>query len=95
MTNSYHILIAEDAPVQGKKLKYVLEKFEYQVTWCINGKLALDELSSNPKKYSLIISDYQMPELDGLQFLQEIKKSSDELIKKIPFILLLFIINPI
>jgi C4-dicarboxylate-specific signal transduction histidine kinase len=88
MTNTYHILIAEDAPVQGKKLKYVLEKFDYQVTWCINGQLALEELTNNPKKYSLIISDYQMPELDGLQFLQEIKKSADALIKKIPFILL-------
>jgi C4-dicarboxylate-specific signal transduction histidine kinase len=88
MINTYHILIAEDAPVQGKKLKYVLEKFDYQVTWCINGQLALEELTNNPKKYSLIISDYQMPELDGLQLLQEIKKSTDQLIKKIPFILL-------
>ncbi len=88
MTNIYHILIAEDAPVQGKKLKYVLEKFEYKVTWWINGKLALDELLANPTKYSLIISDYQMPELDGLEFLQEIKKQENELIKKIPFILL-------
>jgi C4-dicarboxylate-specific signal transduction histidine kinase len=88
MTNIYNILIAEDAPVQGKKLKYVLEKFDYQVTWCINGQLAFDELKNNPTKYSLIISDYQMPELDGLQFLQEIKKLPDDLIKKIPFILL-------
>lgn len=88
MTNPYHILIAEDAPVQAKKLKYVLEKFEYEVTWCINGQLALDELLKDPTKFSLIISDYQMPELDGLQFLQEIKKTSNEIIKKIPFILL-------
>lgn len=88
MVNTYHILIAEDAPVQAKKLKYVLEKFEYQVTWCINGQLALEELVANPTKYSLIISDYQMPELDGLQFLQEIKKNTNEFIRKVPFILL-------
>lgn len=88
MTTKYSILIAEDAPVQGKKLKYVLEKMDYDVTWCINGKLAMDELIANPIKYSLIISDYQMPEVDGLMFLQQLKSNSDNLIKKIPFILL-------
>ena len=88
MTNKYSILIAEDAPVQGKKLKYVLEKMDYEVTWCLDGQASLDELFSNPNKYSLIISDYQMPKVDGLQFLQQIKTCDVSLLKKIPFILL-------
>lgn len=85
MEKKYSILIAEDAPVQAKKLQYVLEKFGYDVKWCINGKDALEECKKN-NVYSLIISDYQMPEVDGLQFLQLIK--AEERLKSIPFILL-------
>ncbi len=83
---TYSILIAEDAPVQGKKLQYVLEKLGYRVKWHINGMDAYNELMENPDTYSLVISDYQMPVLDGLEFLQKMK--SQERIKGIPFILL-------
>lgn len=83
--NKYSILIAEDALVQGKKLQYVLEKFGYDVKWCLNGKEAYEECKNN-NIYSLIISDYQMPEVDGLQFLQLVK--TEEKLKNIPFILL-------
>lgn len=83
---TYSILIAEDAPVQGKKLQYVLEKLGYNVKWCLNGLDAYHELEKNPDTYSLIISDYQMPELNGLELLQQIK--SNERIKNTPFILL-------
>ncbi len=85
MEKKYSILIAEDAPVQAKKLQYVLEKFDYHVKWCVNGKEAFEECLKN-NIYSLIISDYQMPEVDGLQFLQLVK--GEEKLKKIPFILL-------
>ncbi|MDO9184280.1 MAG: response regulator, partial [Bacteriovorax sp.] len=85
MEKQYSILIAEDAPVQGKKLQYVLEKFGYHVKWCLNGKEAFEECLNN-NIYSLIISDYQMPEVDGLEFLQMVK--SEESLKNIPFILL-------
>lgn len=85
MTKKYSILIAEDAPVQGKKLQYVLEKFGYLVKWCLNGKDAFEEIKNN-NIYSLIISDYQMPEVDGLQLLQLVK--AEEALKDVPFILL-------
>lgn len=52
----------------------------------MNGQDAYDELEKNPETYSLVISDYQMPELNGLEFLQKMK--SNEVIKNIPFILL-------
>lgn len=85
MKNQYSILIAEDAPVQGKKLQYVLQKYGYHVKWCLNGKEAYEECKNN-NIYSLIISDYQMPEVDGLQFLQLVKAEVE--LRNIPFILL-------
>ncbi|MBY0414791.1 MAG: response regulator [Bdellovibrionales bacterium] len=80
----FKILIAEDAPVQGKKLQYVLEKLGYDVVWALDGILALEEL--NKHQFSLIISDYQMPNLDGLEFLKCVR--IDPRSQNIPFILL-------
>lgn len=80
----FSILIAEDVPVQAKKLQYILTKFGYDVTWCENGKVALEALEK--KDYHLVISDYQMPVMDGLEFLDIIKANGK--FKKIPFILL-------
>lgn len=80
----FKILIAEDALVQGKKLQYVLEKLGYDVVWSLDGELALKELEKNP--FSLIISDYQMPNLDGLEFLKKVRNRPE--FQNIPFILL-------
>ncbi len=80
----YKILIAEDAPVQGKKLQYVLEKFGYEVVWALDGALAFNELEKH--SFSIIISDYQMPNLDGLEFLKKVR--SHPKYNKIPLILL-------
>ncbi|MCK5882335.1 MAG: response regulator, partial [Bacteriovoracaceae bacterium] len=82
---NYKILIAEDAPVQGKRLKYFLEKYHYKVDWVTNGKEALDRLKHR-NDYALIISDYKMPIMDGIQLLENLKGFDD--LSRIPFILL-------
>lgn len=81
----HKILIAEDAPVQGKRLKYFLEKYLYQVEWAMNGREALEKLEKE-RNYSLVISDFKMPEMDGIEFLKEMKLRPE--LKHIPFILL-------
>ncbi len=80
----YQILIAEDAPIQGKKLTYVLEKLGYEVYWYMDGAQAFNALDKH--NISLIISDYQMPESDGIDFLKNVRSSEKH--KNIPFILL-------
>jgi C4-dicarboxylate-specific signal transduction histidine kinase len=86
LNKGYSILIAEDTAIQAKKLQYSLKKFGYNVTWKENGQEAYDELSNPDINYSLIISDYQMPILDGLGFLEKVK--TDPILQDIPFIIL-------
>ncbi|OFZ74229.1 MAG: hypothetical protein A2451_02170 [Bdellovibrionales bacterium RIFOXYC2_FULL_39_8] len=86
MLDKYSILIVEDIPVQAKKLQYVLQKLGHNVVWKEDGVLAYEELQKNSERYHLVISDYQMPNWDGIQLLEAIKLNDK--LKKIPFILL-------
>ncbi len=63
------ILIAEDTAIQGKKLKFYLEKFGFSVDWALNGREALNLLQAND--YDLVITDVQMPEMDGVQLVEQ------------------------
>jgi len=78
------ILIVEDSPTQALRLKRILKEHGYEVQMTPNGKEALDVISHH--KPDLIISDIVMPELDGFELCQGIKKN--EKWKQIPVILL-------
>lgn len=79
------LLIAEDTPIQGKKLKFYLEKFGYEVDWAKDGQEAW-ELFQADDSYELVITDVQMPRMDGLGFLEMIKTKSER--NHIPVIVL-------
>lgn len=79
------LLIAEDTPIQGKKLKFYLEKFGYEVDWAKDGREAW-ELFQAHDDYELVITDVQMPHMDGLEFLEMIKTKSTR--QHIPVIVL-------
>ena len=68
------VLIAEDTIVQGKKLKFYLEKFGYCVDWVKDGSLALEKVESGKDTFDLIISDVNMPSMNGFEFVTELKK---------------------
>ncbi len=68
------ILIAEDNLVSRKLLSVALKKWGYEVTAVNDGKAAWDELQKHdaPK---LVILDWNMPEMDGLQVCLRLKES--------------------
>ncbi|HEX3002344.1 MAG TPA: response regulator, partial [Methanoregula sp.] len=53
----------------------------FTVTTAVSGNEGLDELAVHP--FDAIVSDYQMPEMNGIQFLKAVRKSYGS----IPFIL--------
>ncbi|MBF0301352.1 MAG: response regulator [Oligoflexia bacterium] len=78
------LLIVEDTAIQAKKLKFYLEKIGYEVVWALNGKEALNELEN--KHFDLVITDVQMPEMNGFEMLEKIRSNSK--LKKIPVVVI-------
>jgi PAS domain S-box-containing protein len=78
----YHILYVDDEPALLELGKLFLEQ---------SGEFAVDTAPSGPDgfallesgKYDAIISDYQMPEMDGIGFLKKVRASQST----IPFII--------
>ncbi|MEZ0388399.1 MAG: SpoIIE family protein phosphatase [Verrucomicrobium sp.] len=84
------VLIAEDSPTQAMRLQFFLEKQGCRVTSAHNGKEALDRLKENQP--ALVITDINMPEMDGYELCRRIKDSPGY--EKVPVILLTALSDP-
>jgi class 3 adenylate cyclase/ActR/RegA family two-component response regulator len=84
MSELLKIVFAEDSNVQGLILKRNLDSMGYQSFWGKNGKLALDLIREH--KPSLVVSDVEMPEMDGYTLCRSIKDDPD--LAEIPVLLL-------
>lgn len=64
------VLIVDDNPFNLMAASFVVEKLGFTTTKAFNGQECLESLEDsvkNNKRYSLIITDIQMPVLDGLE----------------------------
>jgi len=72
----YRILIADDDIDIQNQISYTFQEEvlngEMKLFFCKNGKLALDTILEN-LDFDLLITDLEMPELNGIQLLQEVK----------------------
>jgi CheY-like chemotaxis protein len=66
------ILIVEDNPVNARLLALMLKGQGYQTLVASNGKEALGIVARTPD-IQLIITDYMMPEMDGLEFITQVR----------------------
>ena len=78
------ILVVENDPVLRNLLKCVLETAWYTCVEAREGQEALSIIQRH-STICLILSDFQMPEMDGLQLLQTLKQTQKT--RGIPFIL--------
>ncbi|MBN1407804.1 MAG: response regulator [Calditrichaceae bacterium] len=71
INKSVRLLLVDDDPNMQRMVALFLNKKNYNLEIAGNGRKALDLLDKN--KYELIISDMQMPLMDGLELLQNIQ----------------------
>jgi CheY-like chemotaxis protein len=69
-THPLTILLAEDNPVNQRVAKLMLQRLGYRVDLAANGREALQAVER--QSYDLLLTDVQMPEMDGLQAAREI-----------------------
>ncbi|MBW4023939.1 MAG: response regulator [Proteobacteria bacterium] len=69
------ILILDDSPAMVMNLAQILAKAGYEVTTANNGKEGIAELT-NGLKPTVILTDINMPEMDGIEFIKEARKSA-------------------
>jgi len=84
------ILIVEDSATQAQRLQYILQQHGYEVAMAADGRVALEVVQQFAP--TLIISDVNMPEIDGYELARRIKahpKSRD-----IPVILVTSMSDP-
>jgi len=73
LENMFPILIAEDDPVSRMLLEKILVKAGYEVTTVTNGREALESFSK--KFFPIVLTDWMMPEMNGLQLCRAIRKN--------------------
>ena len=77
------VLIADDNRLNIKLLQHVLHPYKLRISSCLNGKEALEHLSSEP--CDAVFMDLQMPELDGYGAIEAIRNGEvGEELKDIP-----------
>lgn len=76
-----HVLVADDSSVARNQIKRTLERVGVAVTMCRDGREALtmlrhwrDEDDGRLRNLVLVISDVEMPEMDGYTLTAEIRK---------------------
>lgn len=68
------VLIVEDDSISRWHLQNMLAQWGYDVTACENGSKAWSLYESND--FRLVISDWMMPETDGIELCRRIRQSS-------------------
>ena len=84
---SFNVLIVDDSRSMRAVIKKTISMSGFKMDQCLeagNGREALDVLAK--AWVDVILSDINMPEMNGLEFLEELKK--DSLLKAIPVIVI-------
>ena len=83
-----HILLVDDSPTMRSSVSFCLRNAGYRVTEATDGKDALQKLQfikDKDQSPDLIITDINMPEMDGITFISKVKETE---LKFLPILVL-------
>ncbi len=84
MAYSKKVLIAEDSSVIQNLAKKILEFQNFEITSVKNGEQVLQAIEKDD--YDIILLDINMPVMDGMQCIKELRSSDDEEKAKMPVV---------
>lgn len=76
MADSLHVLLAEDHPTNRAVVEAILGLFRVELTSVENGQEAVEAFAS--ESYDIVLMDLQMPVMDGLTAIREIRKIENQ-----------------
>ncbi len=71
------VLVVEDSRAQSTQIRLMLKSAEFEVYVAENGREALEILKKHPP--DIVLTDMQMPEMDGLQLVQAVRERYPDL----------------
>jgi len=75
--DEFHVLVVDDSLMARKHIRRVLEKMGiHSFEEAVNGKEAIPLIENN--YYDLIVTDYNMPEMDGGELTQYVREKSSQ-----------------
>lgn len=74
MNHTYRILILDDEPIVGERLKKLLEKDGYEVESFVEPMTALQRLEEKP--FDIVVSDIRMRDMDGIEVMNAVRQKS-------------------
>ncbi|KPF47044.1 response regulator [Rhizobium sp. G187] len=68
----HHVLIVDDSPTARALLSSRLRRYNFRVSLAENGAKAIELLKANPD-VGLVVTDYNMPDIDGFELTRRIR----------------------
>ena len=80
------ILVVDDVEMNLKVVKGLLKETQIQIDTAVSGRQCLERVKTT--RYDVIFLDHMMPEMDGIETLQNMKLLKDNLNREVPVIML-------
>ncbi|TPQ28921.1 response regulator [Methylomonas sp. EFPC3] len=85
MNTAPSVLLVEDEEIISIVIESILQTRGYRIDLCSNGMHAWEKLQADPAAYDLVLLDWGLPSLNGIELLNLIK--SDRVLADIPVII--------
>lgn len=89
---SIHLLVVDDAKMNLLVIEMIFKKLSISFDTATNGEDALKAFNS--KHYDLVLTDIEMPEMDGVELTRQIRAAGDTEKSQVPIIAITGHINP-
>ncbi len=67
------VLCADDFGQMADLMRVILERAGHEVVCVANGREAWERVRANPAFFDVVVTDHQMPEMNGLELVQRLR----------------------